>query len=65
MLLTENNDVVLDPFLGGGTTFRVEKALGRIPVGIEIDEGNLVTFENGTNESHNEYLSELFHKPMN
>lgn len=36
-LLTDKGDVVLDPFLGSGTTYKVAKRLGRIPVGIEIN----------------------------
>ena len=36
-LFTDPGDVVLDPFLGSGTTYRVAKRLGRIPVGIELD----------------------------
>jgi len=36
-LFTDAGDVVLDPFLGSGTTYRVANRLGRIPVGIEID----------------------------
>lgn len=36
-LFTDSGDVVLDPFLGSGTTFRVAQALGRIPVGIELN----------------------------
>lgn len=36
-LFTDEGDVVLDPFLGSGTTYRVAQRLGRIPVGIEID----------------------------
>ena len=37
-LFTDEGDVVLDPFLGSGTTYRVAERLHRIPVGIEIDE---------------------------
>jgi site-specific DNA-methyltransferase (adenine-specific) len=33
------DDVVLDPFLGSGTTCRVAKDLGRKSIGIEIDVG--------------------------
>ena len=34
---TEPNDLVLDPFVGGGTTLAVAKSLGRRCIGIEID----------------------------
>ena len=37
-LFTDPNDVVLDPFLGSGTTYRVAKRSDRIPVGIELNE---------------------------
>lgn len=37
-LFTDEGDVVLDPFLGSGTTYRVAERLGRIPIGIEINE---------------------------
>lgn len=33
------DDVILDPFLGTGTTCRVAKDLGRTSIGVEIDEG--------------------------
>ena len=36
-LFTDVGDVVLDPFLGSGTTYRVAARLGRIPVGIELN----------------------------
>lgn len=37
LLFTDEGDVVLDPYLGSGTTYRVAERLGRCPVGIEID----------------------------
>ena len=37
-LFTDKGDVVLDPFLGSGTTYRVAECLGRIALGIEILE---------------------------
>ena len=36
-LFTDVGDVVLDPFCGSGTTFRVASRMERIPVGIEIN----------------------------
>lgn len=37
-LFTDQGDVVLDPFLGSGTTFAVSEKLKRLPIGIEINE---------------------------
>lgn len=36
-LFTDEGDVVLDPFSGSGTTFRVAAQLQRTPIGIEIN----------------------------
>lgn len=38
LLLTGKGDVVLDPFVGSGTTIRVAERLGRVPIGIDIQQ---------------------------
>ena len=35
-LFTNEGDIVLDPFLGSGTTYRMAKLLNRIAIGIEL-----------------------------
>lgn len=46
-LFTDRGDVVLDPFLGSGTTYRVAKRLNRIPVGIELNRPNAPSVNRG------------------
>lgn len=47
-LLTDSGDVVLDPFVGSGTTFRVAHNLQRVAIGLEIkaDYVDKITVEN-------------------
>jgi DNA modification methylase len=40
-LFTDEDDVVLDPFMGSGTTYRVAESMGRIPIGIELLEDHV------------------------
>ena len=37
-LLSKPGDVVLDPFVGSGTTYRVAHRLGRVAIGIDLSE---------------------------
>ncbi len=42
-LFTDAGDLVLDPFLGSGTTYRVAERLQRVPVGIELNQSYVET----------------------
>ncbi|MDE2723365.1 MAG: site-specific DNA-methyltransferase [Gemmatimonadota bacterium] len=44
-LFTNEGDVVLDPFLGSGTTYRVAQRLNRVPGGIALDKTTPMSLE--------------------
>jgi len=58
-LLTKENDIVLDPFLGSGTTAVVAKRLKRNYIGIEIFD-EYVEFAEERLQKINEFTLELF-----
>ena len=59
-LLTKENDVVLDPFLGSGTTAVVAKRLKRNYIGIEIHSEYIDYAHQRLGETQSNYSCELF-----
>jgi site-specific DNA-methyltransferase (adenine-specific) len=59
-LLTKENDVVLDPFLGSGTTAVVAQRLKRNYIGIEIHSDYVEYAEKRIKENKNNYTLDLF-----
>ena len=57
-LTTQENDVVLDPFMGSGTTAIVSRNLNRRWIGFDIDEKYAII----TNERLREGLTSFFTK---
>jgi site-specific DNA-methyltransferase (adenine-specific) len=59
-LLTKENDVVLDPFLGSGTTAIVAQRLKRKYIGIEIHSEYINYAENRIKQNANNHTLDLF-----
>ncbi len=57
-LFTEENDLVLDPFMGSGTTLRVAKRLNRSSIGIEIQQEHYQMFLNQPSTRQHNLLDE-------
>ena len=57
---SREGDIVLDPFMGSGTTSMVSKSLGRHYMGCELHEdyGNLIQKRIGESEPVNEVSQE-------
>jgi site-specific DNA-methyltransferase (adenine-specific) len=59
-LLTKENDIILDPFLGSGTTAVVAQRLRRNYIGIEIHPDYVEYAEKRIKEHSNNYTLDLF-----
>jgi site-specific DNA-methyltransferase (adenine-specific) len=59
-LLTKENDIVLDPFLGSGTTAVVAQRLRRNYIGIEIHSDYVEYAEKRIKENANNHTLDLF-----
>jgi len=61
LMSTDENDIVLDPFVGTGTTFIAAKRLGRRFVGIDIDEKYVnITKGKLSKESSNSKIGDIW-----
>lgn len=56
MLGSKSGDVILDPFMGSGTTGVVSRKLGRKFIGIEIDENYFETAKKRITNARQEKL---------
>jgi site-specific DNA-methyltransferase (adenine-specific) len=59
-LHTRRGDVVLDPFMGSGTTGVAAAELGRPFIGIELDPGHFATAVKRITEAHENLQGDLF-----
>ncbi|MDR2762553.1 MAG: site-specific DNA-methyltransferase, partial [Planctomycetaceae bacterium] len=51
-LFTQENDTVLDPFMGSGTTCIVAQRMGRSTIGIEISPEYFEIVQNNLKQQH-------------
>ena len=55
---TNPGDVILDPFLGGGTTGVAAVSMGRRFIGVDIEQGNISTSEKRIKEAYSNAASQ-------